>query len=50
MARGALVIMTIDQGSSLAALTTETGDLDTVGYELTMLAEEAGGIFAPPAG
>ena len=50
MARGTLVIMTIDQGSSLAALTTATADLDTVAYEMTMLAEEAGGIFAPPAG
>jgi predicted regulator of Ras-like GTPase activity (Roadblock/LC7/MglB family) len=50
MARGTLVIMTIDQGSSLAVLTTTTADFDTVAYEMTMLVEEAGGIFTPPAG
>ena len=49
MARGTLVIMAIDQESSLAVLTTATADLDTVAYEMTMLAEEAGGIFTPPA-
>jgi hypothetical protein len=49
MARGTLVIMAIDQESSLAVLTTATADLDTVAYEMTMLAEEAGSIFTPPA-
>ena len=49
MARGTLVIMAIDQGSSLAVLTTATADLDTVAYEMTMLAEEAGSIYTPPA-
>jgi predicted regulator of Ras-like GTPase activity (Roadblock/LC7/MglB family) len=49
MARGTLVIMAIGQGSSLAVLTTATADLDTVAYEMTMLVEEAGGIFTPPA-
>jgi uncharacterized protein len=49
MARGTLVIMAIDQGSNLAVLTTATADLDTVAYEMTMLAEEAGSIFTPPA-
>ena len=49
MARGTLVVMAIDQGSSLAVLTTATADLDTVAYEMTMLVEEAGGIFTPPA-
>jgi uncharacterized protein len=49
MARGTLVIMAIDQGSSLAVLTTATADLDTVAYEMTMLVEEAGSIFTPPA-
>jgi uncharacterized protein len=49
MARGTLVIMAIDQGSSLAVLATATADLDTVAYEMTMLAEEAGSIFTPPA-
>jgi uncharacterized protein len=47
MARGTLVIMAIDQGSSLAV--PATADLDTVAYEMTMLVEEAGSIFAPPA-
>jgi uncharacterized protein len=49
MARRTLVIMTIDQGSNLAVLTTATADLDTVAYEMTMLVEEAGSIFTPPA-
>ena len=45
MARGTLVIMAIDQGSSLAVLTAATADLDTVAYEMTMLVEGAGSIF-----
>ena len=49
MARGTFVIMAIDQGSSLAVLTTATADLDTVAYEMTMLAEETGSAFTPPA-
>ena len=49
MAHGTLVIMAIDQRSSLAVLTTATADLDTVAYEMTMLVEEAGSIFTPPA-
>ena len=47
MARGTLVIMAMDQGSSLAVLTTATADLDTVAYEMTMLVE-AGSSFTPP--
>jgi uncharacterized protein len=49
MKRGTLVIMAIDQGSSLAVLATATADLDTIAYEMTMLVEEAGSIFIPPA-
>jgi len=49
MARGTLVIMATGRGSSLAVFTTATADLDTVAYEMTMLVEEAGGIFTPPA-
>jgi len=49
MARGTLVIMAIDQGSSLAVVTIATADLDAVAYEMTMLVEEAGSIFTPPA-
>ena len=48
MAQGTLAIMAIDQGSSLAVLTTATADLDSVGYEMTMLVEEAGSIFVQP--
>ncbi len=49
MTRCTLVIIAIDQGSSLAVLATADADLDTVAYEMTMLVEEAGGIFNPPA-
>jgi predicted regulator of Ras-like GTPase activity (Roadblock/LC7/MglB family) len=49
MRRGTLVIMAIDQRSSLAVLASATADLDTVAYEMTMLVEEAGSVFAPPA-
>jgi hypothetical protein len=49
MARSTLVIMAIDQESSLAVLATAAADLDTVAYEMTMLVEEAGSIFTPPA-
>jgi hypothetical protein len=49
MARSTLVIMAIGQGSALAVLTTATADLDTVAYEMTMLAAEAGSGFTPPA-
>lgn len=48
-AQNTLVIMAIDQGSSLAVVTTATADLDTVAYEMTMLVEEAGSSFTPPA-
>jgi predicted regulator of Ras-like GTPase activity (Roadblock/LC7/MglB family) len=44
-----LVIVAIDDGSSLAVLTTSTADLDLVAYEMTMLVEQAGSIFSPPA-
>jgi len=47
MARSTFVIIAIDQGSSLAVLTTATADLDTVAYEMTMLVS-AGGMFTPP--
>jgi predicted regulator of Ras-like GTPase activity (Roadblock/LC7/MglB family) len=49
MARGTLVIMAIDDGSSLAVLATATADLDMVGYEMTMLVEQEGSVFSPPA-
>jgi predicted regulator of Ras-like GTPase activity (Roadblock/LC7/MglB family) len=44
-----LVIMAIDDGSSLAVLTTSTADLDLVAYEMTLLVDQAGSIFRPPA-
>jgi uncharacterized protein len=49
MKRGTLVIMAIDHGSSFAVLTTATADLDMVAYEMTMLVEESGSLFTPPA-
>jgi uncharacterized protein len=49
MERGTLVIMAIDDGSSLAVLTTATADLDLIAYEMTMLVEQAGSILSPPA-
>jgi predicted regulator of Ras-like GTPase activity (Roadblock/LC7/MglB family) len=48
MERGTLVIMTIDDGSSLAVLAA-AADLDLVAYEMTMLVEQAGITFTPPA-
>jgi uncharacterized protein len=48
MERGTLVIMAIDDGSSLAVLTSATADLDLVAYEMTMLADQAGRVFTPP--
>jgi uncharacterized protein len=49
MARSTLVIMAIDQAASLAVLTIATADLDMVAYEMTMLVEESGSSFTPPA-
>jgi len=49
MERGTLVIMAIDDGSSLAVLTTPAADLDLVAFEMTMLVEQAGGILTPLA-
>jgi uncharacterized protein len=49
MERGTLVIMAIDDGSSLTALTTATADLDLIAYEMIMLVELAGSILSPPA-
>jgi len=49
MERGTIVIMAIDDGSSLAAVATAAADLDLVAYEMTMLVEHADSIFTPPA-
>jgi predicted regulator of Ras-like GTPase activity (Roadblock/LC7/MglB family) len=49
MERGTLVIMTIDDESSLAVLTTAAADLDLVAYEMTILVEQAGSISTPAA-
>lgn len=48
MERGTLVIMAIDDGSSLAVLSTAAADLEQVAYEMTILAEQAGRILTPP--
>jgi predicted regulator of Ras-like GTPase activity (Roadblock/LC7/MglB family) len=44
MEQGTLVIMAIDDGSSLAVLATAAADLDEVAYEMTILTEQAGRI------
>jgi uncharacterized protein len=49
MGHGTLVIMSISDGSSLATLTTAEADLDLVAYEMTILAEAAGGVLTPRA-
>ncbi len=43
MERSTLVIMAINDSSSLAVLTTAAADLDLVAYEMTMLLERAVG-------
>jgi predicted regulator of Ras-like GTPase activity (Roadblock/LC7/MglB family) len=50
MERGTLVIMAIDEGATLAVLTTATVDLDLVAYEMTMLGEQAGSITPAATG
>jgi predicted regulator of Ras-like GTPase activity (Roadblock/LC7/MglB family) len=47
MEQGVLVIVTISDGSSLAALAMADADLDLVAYEMTVLAEQAGGALTP---
>ena len=47
MEQGVLVIVAIGNGSSLAALAMVDADLDLVAYEMTMLAEQAGGVLTP---
>jgi len=47
MLRGVLVIVAISDGSSLAALALVDADLDQVAYEMTVLAEQAGGVLTP---
>jgi predicted regulator of Ras-like GTPase activity (Roadblock/LC7/MglB family) len=49
MERGTLVIMAIDDASSLAVLIAAAADLDLVAYEMTMLVEQAGSTFTAPA-
>jgi uncharacterized protein len=44
MERGTLVIMAIGDRASLAVLTA-AADLDLIAYEMTMLAEQVGGII-----
>jgi uncharacterized protein len=48
MERGTLVVMAIDDGSSLAVFTTAAADLDQVAYDMTMLVERVGSVFTPP--
>jgi uncharacterized protein len=45
-----LVIMAIDDGSSLAVLATAAADLDQVAYEMTMRVDQARSVPTAPAG
>lgn len=47
MSEGTLVIMSISDGSSLATLAAADADLDLIAYEMTLLAEAAGGVLTP---
>ena len=40
MERGTLVIMAINDGASLAVLTTDAADLDQVAYDMTILVDQ----------
>jgi len=48
MKQGTLVIMAINDGASLAVLTTAAADLDEVAYDMTILVEQAGTIVTSP--
>jgi uncharacterized protein len=50
MEQGTLVIMAIDDGSSLAVLAAAAADLDQVAYDMTILVEQAGSIVTPLVG
>ncbi len=49
MEGGHFVVMRISDGSSLAALAAADADLDLVAFEMTRLAEQAGGVLTPGA-
>lgn len=49
MEHGTFVIMAVDEGASLAVLTTADADLDLVAYEMTMLVERYASVLTSPA-
>ncbi len=49
MEAGHFVVMRISDGSSLAVLAAADADLDLVAFEMTRLAEQAGGVLTPGA-
>jgi hypothetical protein len=49
MEQGTFVIMAVDEGASLAVLTTADADLDQVAYEMTMLVERSATTLTSPA-
>jgi uncharacterized protein len=49
MEHGTFVIMAVDEGASLAVLTTADADLDQVAYEMTMLVERSATALTAPA-
>ncbi len=49
MQEGVLMIVAIGNGSSLAVLAAIDADVDQIAYEMTVLAEQAGGALTPDA-
>jgi uncharacterized protein len=49
MEQGTFVIMAVDEGASLAVLTTADADLDLVAYEMTLLVERSADVLTSPA-
>ena len=47
MRRGTVVLMSIQDGSSLVVLATASCDTGLVGYEMTLLAERVGKVLTP---
>jgi predicted regulator of Ras-like GTPase activity (Roadblock/LC7/MglB family) len=50
MGRGCFVVMSISDGSILAALASREADIGMVGYEMARLARQAGELLTPAVG
>jgi predicted regulator of Ras-like GTPase activity (Roadblock/LC7/MglB family) len=49
MERGTLIVMSVSDGSALAALAAADCDMGLVAYEMALLAEQAGRVLTPEA-